>query len=187
MRFCQHCGKELHSDAAFCSSCGAKAAAPDAALVATDDSLAEEQEFLDMTHRLLRWERMSWSIAGKAYLIIGIVFAALFAILGIAFLAMEDVFGGVFGAIYLLYSLIFGSMFIVLGIVNRKAADKIPFYMNNIYTDFRYAHDRCGSVGMLVFNVILGTVSPIFFIINFVRMKVNRKLIRKILDRQQNF
>ena len=37
----------------------------------------------------------------------------------------------------------------------------------------------------LVFNVILGTVSPIFFIINFVRMKANSKLIQQILAHQQ--
>ena len=44
---------------------------------------------------------------------------------------------------------------------------------------------RLDFVGMLIFNVLLGVVSPIFFIINFVRMKRNRAVIERILQNQQ--
>lgn len=185
MGFCHQCGKELAEGSAFCGSCGAQMPVQTTALVAPADSFSEEQEFLDLTHRLLRWERKAWSIAGKAFLIFGIIFAALFFLLGIIMLAVGDYVTEALGVVYLVYSILFGSMFIGLGIVSRKAADKIPFYLNNLYTDFRYTYDRCGSVGMLVFNVILGAVSPIFFIINFVRMKANSALIQKILAHQQ--
>ncbi len=185
MSFCRNCGKELTEGAAFCNACGAQVQVQTTTLVAPVDSFSEEQEFLDLTHRLLRWERKAWSIAGKAFLIFGIIFAALFFLLGIIMLAAGDYVTETLGVIYLWYALFFGGTFIGIGIVNRKAADKIPFYLNSLYTDFRYAHDRCGNVGMLVFNAILGTISPIFFIINFVRMKANRALIQQILARQQ--
>lgn len=186
MAYCENCGKELSEGTGFCSACG-KATGPAATPVAPAyNAVAEEQEFLDMTHRLLRWERKAWSICGKVWMITGIIFAALFAFLGLALVAIGEELGMVLGTVYLLYAVLFGGMFIGLGIVNKKAADKIPFYLDNLYTNFRLAYDRCGSVGMLVFNAILGTVSPIFFIINFARMKSNRALIAQILARQQN-
>lgn len=185
MAYCQHCGKELVTGSVFCSYCGTPIApAPVVPAPSPADTLAEEQEFLDWTHRLLRWERKAWSIAGKVFFILGIVFAALFAILSIIFLALGEEFGFALGFVYFWYAIAFGGMFVALGIVNKKAADKIPFYLNNLYTDFRYAYDRCGNVGMLVFCALLGTVSPVFFIINFVRMKANRKLIERIIARQ---
>ena len=185
MAYCENCGKELSGGACFCSACG-KATGPAATPVAPAyNAVAEEQEFLDMTHRLLRWERKAWSICGKVWLICGIVFAALFGLLALVFMAIEDRTAQIFVPMYLMYALIYGGMFIGLGIVNKKAADKIPFYLDNLYTNFRLAYDRCGSVGMLVFNAILGTVSPIFFIINFVRMKANRALVERIFARQQ--
>ena len=188
MAYCEQCGKELISGSGFCSFCGAPTAARPADQPFTPpapvDTHSEEQEFLDWTHRLLRWERKAWSISGKVYLVLGIIYAALFALLGVVFLALNDSFGAALGLVYLWYSILFGAMFIGLGIVNKKAADKIPFYLNNLYTDFRYAYDRCGNVGMLVFCALLGTVSPVFFIINFVRMKANRKLIERIIARQ---
>lgn len=193
MGFCRNCGKELPDESAFCNVCGTAVSspapkaesAPTTDLVPTATTISEEQEFLDLTHRLLRWERTAWSIAGKAFLIVGIVFAALFSLLGFIMFAVGDYVTETLGVVYLLYGVLFGSMFIALGIVNRKAADKIPFYMNNLYTDFRYTYDRCGSVGMLVFSVILGAISPIFFIINFARMKANSKLIQQIIEHQQ--
>ena len=80
---------------------------------------------------------------------------------------------------------IFGGMFIALGIVSKKAAEKLPQYIDTVYTDLSLAYNRCGNVGMLIFNVLLGEVSPIFFIINFVRMKRNRAVIERILQNQQ--
>lgn len=192
MAFCYRCGNGLVEGSAFCNACGAPQAQQQAAyqpqpttLVPTVDPQAEEQEFLELTHRLLRWERKAWSIAGKVYLITGIIFAALFFLIGIAFVAAGDYVLEAMGVIYLLYSIIFGGMFVAFGIVNQKAADKIPFYIENLYVDFHYAADRCGSVGMLVFSAIFGDVARIFFIINFVRMKANKAVINRIIARQQ--
>ncbi len=189
MKYCSSCGKELIEGAAFCANCGAPIAAPapvaePIAVVGAPDLAQEEQEFLDMTHRLLRWERKAWSIAGKAAIIIGIVFAALFLLLSLAFMAIGDEMAFV-GGVYVFMGLIYGGMFIGLGIVSRIAADKTVQYLDSMYADFRPTLDRCGSIGMLIFNVLLGIVSPIFFIINFVRLKANRAVIERILARQQ--
>ena len=187
MHYCPNCGNTINEGAAFCGSCGNPVATPaTSSLVPTvSNTYTEEQEFLDTTHRLLRWEHKAWSICGKVYLIMGIIFAALFFMFGIVFAAMGDYDTEALSFMFIMYAFIYGGMFIGIGIVSKKAAERIPFYLDNLYTNFRYAYDRCGNVGMLVFNAILGTVSPIFFIINFVRMKTNRALIEKILSRQQ--
>jgi hypothetical protein len=147
------------------------------------EELKEEKEFLDMTHRLLRWERKAWSISGKVHLIVGIVFAALFFLLGILYMALGDELIA-FSIVFFAYSLIFGCLIIALGIVNLKAADKIPQYTDTLYKDFRAAHKRCGSIGMIIFGYFFNTIALVFYIINFVRMKSCKKRIDRILTRQ---
>lgn len=189
MKYCAQCGKEMIDEALFCPECGAsvtnpapETAEPVEAVVLSADA-QEEQEFLDMTHRLLRWERKAWSISGKACLIIGIVFAALFLLCAMAFIAIGDEMA-IAGVVYIFIGMIYGAMFIGLGVISKIAADKTVQYLDSMYTDFRPTLDRCGSVGMLIFSALLGNVSPIFFIINFVRIKSGRRVIERILARQ---
>ena len=189
MKYCAQCGKEMIDEALFCPDCGAavtnpapEAPAP-AEVMISDADAQEEQEFLDMTHRILRWERKAWSISGKACLIIGIVFAALFMLLSLAFFAIGDEMA-IAGVAYIFMGLAYGAMFIGLGVISKIAADKTVQYLDRMYTDFRPTLDRCGSVGMLVFSALLGNVSPIFFIINFVRIKSGRRVIERILANQ---
>lgn len=191
MGYCMKCGQEIIEGAAFCIGCGTpvEAKAPAAAEPAVADSKweAEEREFLENTRRLLVWERTAWSIASKVFLIMGIVFAALFSLVflvGIAAAIDGDTFGGIALGMGLAYAIFFGGTFIALGIINKKASQKLPQYIDTVYTDFSLTYNRCGNVGMLVFSVILGAISPIFFIINFVRMKTNRALIEKIMSIQ---
>lgn len=191
MGYCMKCGQEIIEGAAFCIGCGTpvEAKAPAAAEPAVADSKweAEEREFLENTRRLLVWERTAWSIASKVFLIMGIVFAALFSLVflvGIAAAIDGDAFGGIALGMGLAYAIFFGGTFIALGIINKKASQKLPQYIDTVYTDFSLTYNRCGNIGMLVFSVILGAISPIFFIINFVRMKTNRALIEKIMSIQ---
>ena len=183
MGYCTNCGHELSESAAFCSSCGAPAGAKIPASVFAAELEKEEQAFLETTHRLLRWERKAWSITGKVMLIVGIVFAALFFLLGIVFAAIGDDVA-VFSVIYFVYALVFGLMFIAIGIVNTKAAGKIDQYTDTLFKDFRAAYNRCGSIGMIIFCYFFNTVSLVFFVINFVRMKTNKDLADRILTRQ---
>lgn len=190
MRYCVKCGKEIVEDAAFCARCGAPI--EETSLVSSqnfnDESDREEREFLENTHRLLRWELKAWSIASKLWIIMGIIYVAIFSLYTLAgiFISLEEEFlGGFFIGFGFIMALIGGGTFIAVGIVSKKAAEKLPQYINTVYTDFSLSYNRCGSIGMLVFNILLGVVSPVFFIINFVRMKVNRKLIEKIINKQR--
>lgn len=204
MRYCSYCGQPLQPGSAFCHHCGAalKAVVPEveepvvivppvveepiheeAAPNTDTKAIAEEKEFLEQTHRLLRWERKAWSIAGKVMLITGIVFAAMFFLLGILYLALGDALIG-FGILFLVYALVFGCMFIAIGIVNIITAGKIPQYTDTLYKDFRAANKRCNSIGMIVFSYFFNTIALVFFVINFVRMKTNKPMIERILTRQ---
>ena len=93
MSFCSNCGKEILEGTAFCGACGtpveekttppATDTAPNFSDGINEEALIkEEQEFLDTTHDLLRWERKSWSIFSKFYMIFGIIYGALFALVG---------------------------------------------------------------------------------------------------------
>lgn len=186
MRYCTKCGQEIIEGAAFCVSCGAPVAKEAPASNARQNQ--EEQEFLENTHRLLVWERTAWSIASKAFLISGIAFAALFTLcflIGIAAVVDgESLGGGLAMSLGLTYAIIFGGMFITFGIISKKACEKLPQYIDTVYTDFSLTYNRCNNIGMLVFTALFGVVSPVFFIINFIRMKANRGLIERIMRSQ---
>ena len=151
-----------------------------------DKDVQDEKKFLEDTHKFLRWERTALSIAGKVHLIMGIAFAALFAIIaiGIGTAAGMDEGAIASAAIFFMNALLYGSMFIGLGIVNLKAADKIPQYTDTMYKDFRAAHKRCTSIGMIVFNYFFNTIALVFFVINFARLKSNRAMCDRIMTRQ---
>ncbi len=192
MRYCTKCGQKIVDGAAFCVSCGEQVETDNnfnAAHHVFEENLDREAyEFLETTHRLLRWEQKAWSIASKVFIIIGIIYAAfgmLFSLFGItAILISENIGGIVLFVFFFLYSVIIGGTIIGTGIVSKKASEKLPQYIDTVYTDFSLTYNRCGSVGMLVFTIIFGAVSPVFFIINFVRMKSNRAVVERIIQNQ---
>lgn len=148
---------------------------------AYDKDILDEKKFLDETHKFLRWEKKAWSISGKVMLIMGIVFAALFLLLGIIMAAVES---PEVGAVMLVYALAYGIMIIALGIVCLKAAGKIDQYTETLYKNFSLADKRCNSIGMIVFCYFFNTIALVFFVINFVRMKCNKAMRERILKRQ---
>lgn len=161
--------------------------APTVTPVNCDQDVRAEKAFLDQTHRLLRWERKAWSIAGKVYLIMGIVYAALFFLMGVLALAMSegDEVGMAIGSVMIfLYCIVFGGLFIAIGVINIITAGKMPQYTDTLYKDFRAAHKRCNSIGMIIFGYFFNTIALVFYVINFVRMKCNKALCKRILARQ---
>lgn len=146
-----------------------------------DKDIRDEKKFLDNTHKFLRWEKKAWSISGKVLLIVGIVFAALFFLLGIILAATESPEVGI---VFLMYALIYGVMFIGIGIVNIKAAGKIDQYTETLYKNFSLANNRCNSIGMIIFCYFFNNIALVFFVINFVRMKCNKAMRERILKRQ---
>ncbi len=201
MSNCIKCGKEIEKDAAFCVGCGAPveketATDPEQNAILTvpsqfhpcnEELNKEECDFLNNTHNLLRWEQKAWNIASKIWIILGIIYAAVFSlyiIIGAAMAIDDFPLGVIFIGLGIFASLFGGGSFIGIGIVSKKAAEKLPQYIDTAYTDFSISYKRCKSVGMLVFSILFGVVSTIFFIINFVRMKTNRVVIERILKNQ---
>lgn len=183
MAFCANCGSKIPEGGMFCVECGTPVAAV-APVAPVASNAAEEQEFLDVTHRLLRWEQKAWKIAGIVFTIVGAAFAAIFSLVAlIGVMLGED--GEFFTMFFFLYAILYGGIFLALGFINTKAAGKIPAYLSRMYTDFKFAEDRCGSVGMMVFTIFFNEVALVFFIINFVRMKSNKPLIERIVAKQR--
>ena len=210
--FCNRCGRQIPDDAIFCSWCGETIVrvqetpfneapateynppepteTPKAEDVqneppAADPDLHEEQEFLDMTHRLLRWERMAWSITGKFALIFGSIASAVYVLLGIMALSVDNTAENP-GMLFVMCGVFFALVLIPVGIICRISANKIPQYLDTMYFDFEKTEKRSGSIGMLVLTVLFNEIAFIFFIINFVRIKSNGKLIERIKARQKN-
>lgn len=185
--FCTKCGKELENNAKFCVFCGEKIVGEQQEPVYEDkaaseeEQIKEEQKFLDETHRLMRWEKKAWSIAGNVFLIMGAIFAGLFLLLGIMFAFIEPAAA----LIFFIYAGIFGGMYIVEGVIGKKAAERIDFYLNSLYNDFETSRARCESVGMIVFGAFCNQIAMVFYIINFTRMKTNKEIIARINARMQ--
>ena len=190
MSFCKNCGKEIIQNSKFCAFCGAEMQkTPDIDLRNEQSLIKEEQEFLDMTNNLLRWERKAWSICGRLFTVMGIVFASVFGGLSFAsFFGAMDLVGYTHEAksmlVLFFYALTFGGFILAIGIIQRKVANKMPIYLDSLYNDFSVTNDRSGNVGMLVFAIIFGGVHTVFFIINFVRLKSGANIIKRILARQ---
>ena len=207
MRYCSFCGQPLNPGSAFCHHCGAalKTVVPEteetpvdekvvieepvcepvapAAVPDESEAIAEEKEFLEQTHRLLRWERKAISIASKVMLGMSIGLVVLFLLIGIIAGAASG--ETAIAIIFILYAFEFGILLLPLGIVGLAAANKIPQYTDTLYQDFRPTYARCSSIGMIVFNYFFsGGVGLVFYVINFARMKSNKKLIDRILTRQ---
>lgn len=178
MAFCTNCGCELAAGATFCGNCGTSATALSA-------DLSKEQQFLDTTHKFMRWEKKAWSICGTVYTVLGIIFAAFFSLFSIIFLSLGDDALALFGGIFFVYALIFGGMFIAVGIVNKINAKKLAGYLEQMHTNLQPTLDRCSSIGMIVLCVFFNEIALIFYIINFVRMKSSKQLIEQILSRQK--
>lgn len=181
MKYCAYCGKEMHDEARFCESCGAAA-------TAESTNIAEEKEFLDTTHRFLRYERLAWRITGVVLLVLCILIlgCGLLALAGSAGAVMDgDAIASLGLGVAVLYLVIYGILFLPIAIIGLVAAQKIDRYLGEMYNDVRPTAARCGSVGMIVFTAFFNEIALIFYIINFVRMKTNKQLVERITLRQQ--
>ena len=168
---CNKCGTQIPEGSNFCPNCGASAN--------TSANVAEEQQFLDDTHRILRYERTAWKIGGIFFLAFGGFFAFIGVLLTVLMVAAPDAFlGGLLGGFYIG----FGGVFIAVGIVNIKMLSKMDFYLERVYTDPKTVFTRANSIGMIVFCAFFSEVALIFYIINFVRMKCNKAVTERILS-----
>ncbi len=178
MKTCVNCFREFEDYASFCPFCGTSENG--------EKEFNKEKELVNHFHRFLRYERTAWKINGIVFLVLAGLFALLdfiFILAGIGLLADGDDEGAMLigmGVVYLLYVVIFGAP----AIVSLKAMKRTEYYINSVYTDVRPTVDRCGSVGMIVFNAIFNSIALIFFIVNFVRVKSDSDIIQRIIARQ---
>ena len=181
MKYCAHCGQQLQDEVQFCERCGASTT-PEAA------QFKEEKDFLDSTHRFLKYERIAWKVLGIFALVLGIIYFA-FGILitaGFAEMVMSDVPESAFGLGLVTIIMGFCSLvFIAIAVVGLVSAKKITGYMNEMYTDIRATEKRCTSIGLLILSIFFNEIAMIFFLVNFARFKGNQKLVERISRRQQ--
>lgn len=171
--FCNNCGTQIPDGYNFCQNCGAS--------LNTDANLTEEQQFLDDTHRFLRYERIPWKIQGIVLIICGAVIALCGLLAGICLgVASETAaLGGFFTGTY--FSM--GAMFVGIGIVNIKMIAKVDFYLDRVYSDPKTVFARTESIGMIVFCAFFNEIALAFYIVNFVRMKCNKNVVERIKSR----
>lgn len=154
--------------------------------ITEEDLIKEEQEFLDITHRFLCWEKKSWAIYGKVQKIIGIVISAICGLFCTVFLSeiSYDVDAADAFVFFLIYLLFFGIPLLITGIVQGRIAEKMQMYIDTLYNDIGFVRDRSGNIGMLVLSAIFSGVHTVFFIVTFTRIKTNKNIIHRILTRQ---
>ena len=176
MKYCLHCGNELTDDARFCVACGAQ----------TDsDPLAEEKEFLQQTHRFLKYERLCCKIPAIFFLIFSLLFIGISLLFLILSPQMHYENGQIGMALMFGIYFVYGLFFLPISIINFVMVKKATKYMNGIYVDPRHTLDRCGSVGRIVLAAFFNNIALVFIIINFVRMKNNAALIERIKQRYE--
>ena len=146
----------------------------------------ETTEFVETTRRLLRWERKAWNIFGTVMTIFAIAYAALFFFIGFIFFCVGAAESAEFvpmGIMYFFYGIYFAALMLPLGIVSLACGKKIPQYLDSMDRDFYPTAKRCNNVGMLVLGYLFNSIALVFILINFIRMKANKRLVESITGR----
>ncbi len=186
MFYCPFCGKSLKTEDRFCDRCGKSVEAE-----AIHARAAEEQSFLDQTHRILKYERTALRTVGILFLVFGGIFLLFcgLTIAGLGALVFDSdtlskvaAFGT--GLAALLLALCAMAM-IPWGIVNLVAAAKLTPYLNGIYSDLRPAAERNQSVGWVVLELFFNPFALVLWVINLLRFKSEKTTVKRIIQNQQ--
>lgn len=191
--FCSKCGKELAENAEFCSECGQKlgevqeVTEAQVVEVADIENIEEEQNCLDIFNRFLRFENKAWNIVGFVYLGFGAIYLFFTFIFFVTSLfASEDVAAGLLMAFGMSAAYFFATlMFMAVGVVNLIMASKTKKYISEVYTNVEPAFNRANSVGLIVLGYLFNSIAMAFFLVNFIRAKVKKKIFASIIRRQQ--
>lgn len=186
MDFCKNCGKEnAVKDAKFCFFCGAPIIdASDIDLEAEQALIKEEQEFLDLTNLLLRWERIAWVIYSKAYIVWG-GFCATISMLYINFTtaqyaSIRDLPEVILSILAMLASL----SCIVGGIIMGKLSDGIHLSIDELYKNFTHTNKHYKNAVFLILNLLFPGIHTASYFINLARIRKSQKTVERILTRQ---
>jgi hypothetical protein len=185
--FCSKCSAQIPDNSKFCGVCGAPVQTTYGQTsytppVAKEYTLAEEKESLDNFARLFKYERLAWKIEGIVMLVISCVIGGFGLLAFVGGVAEDEVLAGL-GAFYLLY----GLLFLPIAIINLKMVSRAEHYMNIVYTDAAAVEERAGSIGMIVLAAFFNNIALIFIIINFVRSKTEKDVLKSAKNRQEAF
>lgn len=179
MRTCKNCNGPLNEYMTFCPFCGTKVEIQEeqqpTVVPTSPESITKEEEFIQTTARILRWEQKAYSIYGKFATIFGAITTGMYSLLTFACLGSNDPSALLMFALTLVLAYMLFS-----GIVAQAAAKRINFYLQTMHSNPTYMLKRCGSTGMIVFSFLLGGISFIFFIINYARIENNTSTVRQI-------
>ncbi len=198
MPFCKSCGKGLPTDAEFCVSCGVPVekyeeqytdnnmpAPPVVPEEQGDNGSERRQKLMDNFYLRLKWELKAWSISSKVMTIFGGACAGLSLLsLMIALISWSEfsAFFGMYAYMFFIYALIT----LPIGIVSIVMTGKVRKYMEGLYYDCGPAVKRGESIGMIVFNYLFNEVALVFFLINFITIKMHREEFEEIRSLQLN-
>ena len=187
---CSKCSAEIPDNSRFCGVCGAPIPSayeqatytPPVSEPVKEYTIAEEKACLDSFARFFRYERVAWKISGIVFLILSCFFGGL-SFLAIVTSTVVDEFLSVIGVMYMLYAV----LFLPVAIVNLKMIGRAEHYMNIVYTDAAAVEERAGNVGMIILAAFFNEIALIFIIINFVRSKTEKNILKSAQRRQEEF
>ncbi len=180
MKYCAHCGHQLQDQAKFCERCGTPT-------VSESAQFKEEKDFLDMTHRFLKYERIAWRVLGIFALVFGILYFVfgLLILAGAAGLVLSEVPQSAFALGAITFFLCFASILLIgIAVVSLVTAKKIEPHLTGLYLDIHPAVERCSSIPLMILAIFFNKIALIFFLINFFRIRSNRALIERIAAHQ---
>ena len=185
--FCSKCSAQIPDNSKFCGVCGApvptsyeqESYVPPVNESVKQYSVAEEKECLDNFARFFKYERLAWKISG----IVMLVITCFFGLLSLIFMISGEEELLALGFAYMLYPL----LLLPIAIVNLKMKNRAEHYMNIVYDDAAAVEERAGSVGMIVLSYFFNNIALIFIIINFIRAKTEKDILRSAQRRQEEF
>lgn len=178
---CNNCSAEIADTSKFCGVCGTPVT-PASCEPFEEIGIEKEKECLDSFARFFKYERRAWKILGIVMLCFSCFFATFGFLSAVIGVATNEVLAG-FGVIYILYAL----LFIPIAIVNLKMIGRAEHYMNIVYSDADAVEERAGSVGMIILAAFFNEIALIFIIINFVRAKTQKNILKSAQRRQEAF
>lgn len=186
MAYCKNCGEHLPEGTSFCGYCGAHISGARQTVIDEAAQIKEEQEFLDSVRRVLNWEYKAWSIGSRVYLFMGVLYAVMYFLMGMAvFTPGAEAVENLEAIEFFIFAVTFAIIYGLCGIIGTVMKNKLPVLIDCVYDDLRAVAVRCTSVGKIVaFYLLQNPVSLIFYIVNFVKFKSCQKIVGRIIDRQ---
>ena len=176
MRYCKNCGREVLAGEP-CEFCGVINGNIDVPKSDTDE-IDEERKFISELIGIVKAERIVWRICS----FVMPVAALMMFFMGIIATGINMIEGAIIAELF-----IYAAIYFIDAIISAVMAARLGRFLDQSpYSDIRPLEDRAGSASRIVLAALSNNVALIFIIINFVRVRNNRRLLKRIKERQQN-